>query len=348
MLAVTSSGSLRAALLALVMVAACAPPRQPPVVVPLAPPAADLRENVEQRAVSIAKGWITVNLVIPREPAGPKPAIVSPTDDEQALLDRGIVLVRFHTNWELLRGFAQPAASDASTAAEGAAQAAQAEKAAEGKAPPAPQNQVGAWLLAAPRPGIVGKAYFALISEDALHSLPQVMDYLQTVPEIDATRIAIAGSSTSGFVALEALARDARFAAAVVRVACGDYHAFLRSSSLALNNEARWLPDGRLELDPDYEAVLQEIEPIRAANRFPPRPLLMLNGAQDKAIPLDCAQHTADALRAAYARQRVPERFRFVVHPDQGHDLGPEAADESLAWWDHWLLARPLVAAGGL
>ncbi|HYC21741.1 MAG TPA: prolyl oligopeptidase family serine peptidase [Candidatus Bathyarchaeia archaeon] len=342
MLAVASSRSLRAAILALLVAAGCAPRRPPPIVVPLAPPAEQAPDNAEQRAVSLAKGWITVNLVIPRSPAGPKPAIVSPIDDDQTLLDRGIVLVRFHTNWELLRAFAQPPAHDTPTAASAPGAAAEAAGKPEAANPPQQQqNQVGTWLLAAPRPGIVGKAYFALISEDALHTLPQVMDYLETVPEIDPQRIAIAGSSTSGFVALEALAQDARFSAAVVRVACGDYHTFLRASSLALNNEARWLPDGRLELDPDYEARLQEIEPIRSADRFPPRPLLMINGAQDTAIPLDCTLHTADALRTAYARRRMPDRFRLIVYPDQGHNLGPEAATESLAWWDRWLLDRP-------
>jgi len=331
----------------------------------------------EEREVSLAKGWITVKLVIPRQPGGPKPAIVSPIDDEQALLERGIVLVRFHTNWELLRGV-KPAAGEAEAgtalqAGEPSREAtspppaaavppraavaqsgdAQAPSSAEPGTGPGGattsdggnadtrDTRVGAWLLAAPRPGIVGKGYFGLISQDALHSLPQVLDYLETVPEIDADRIAIAGSSTSGFVALEAVAHDRRFAAAVVRVACGDYHEFLRTSSLALNNDPRWLPNGKLVLDRDYEAMLRDIEPIRFSDRFPPRPLLMLNGRDDTAIPFACAERTAQALAGAYIRDRVPDRFRFVAYEGQGHNLGAAAVDETLAWWDRWLVSAP-------
>jgi hypothetical protein len=341
--AVISSRARRSASLCLVIMAACRPlPAKPPVV-PAEPPAPDVARNVEQRDVSLANGWILVKLFIPREPPGPKPAIVSPVDDEQVLLGRGIVLVRFHTNWELLRGLKAPAPVANVAAAE--ASAGPATQAAPAAAPPRSENKVGSWLLAAPRPGIVGKAYFALISQDALHTLPQVMDYLVTVPEIDAGRIAIAGSSTSGFVALEALVRDRRFAAAVVRVACGDYHDFLKASSLGLNNDPRWLTNGELELDPDYEAMLRQIEPIRSPERFPPRPLLMLNGGQDTAIPLRCALRTIDALRAAYMRRRASDRFRSVVYDEQGHNLGTEAVSESLAWWDRWLLGNVVASA---
>lgn len=197
---------------------------------------------------------------------------------------------------------------------------------------------VGSWLLAAPRPGIVGRGYFALITEDAAGSIPQVVDFLSTVPQIDPTRIAIAGSSTSGFVALQALAAEPRLAMGVVRVACGDYFLFLRKSRLALDDDPRWLPGGRLELDPDYEVKLRDIQPIGHADRFPPRPLLLLAGENDPGIPVDCVRRTAESLAGAYARAGVPERFRLVVFPDQGHNLGVASEREALDWWERWLL----------
>jgi len=332
----------RVALYGLLVLAACTrvPGRAPPRLLAPPAPADDSLGDVEQRAVSLAKGWITVKLFIPRDPPGPKPAIVGPIDDRGTLLERGIVLVRFHTNWGLLAGLAR--ARENETPAEQPGSERQAGPPPENEKPATEQNTVGTWLLAAPRPGIVGKAYFGLISQDALHTLPQVMDYLESVPEIDPGRIAIAGSSTGGFVALEALAGEPRFAAAVVRVACGDYHEFLRASSLALGGDPRWLDDGKLRLDADYEEMLRDIEPIRKADRFPPRPLLMLNGATDSAIPLDCVRPTTDALAAAYARRRMSDRFRSIIYDGQGHNLGPRAAADSLAWWDRWLLGRAM------
>lgn len=276
------------------------------------------------REFSLQGGFITGTLAIPTLPRGPKPAVIQPVVDPEQLLARGIVVVRYQVNWKVLGALAKEsgAAPPPPPAPED----------------PAPEMSVGKWLLAAPRPGLVGSGYFGLIAASARRTLPAVMDHLESVSDIDPKRIAIAGSSTTGFVALEAFVFEPRLAAAAVRVACGDYHEFLRSSSLALAGDERWLVDGKLVLDPGYEARLRDQEPIRFADRLPPRPLLLLNGAEDPAVPVACARETARVFERAYARRGLPERFRFVLYEGQGHDLGPDAQREILAWWDRWLV----------
>jgi dienelactone hydrolase len=291
----------------------------------------DSMPEFTSREASLLGGFLTVELMIPTSPAGPRPAIISPTLDRALLLERGFALVRYTAHWEMLRGLEPRPASESSVRSDADAAA---------------ETQVGTWLLAAPRPGIVGRAYLTFIGADARNHVPLVVDLLETFPEIDAERIAVAGSSTAGFTALEALAAEPRLAAGVVRVACGDYHEFLKNSSLALDGDERWLIDGQMVLDEDYDAELREREPIRSAERFPPRPLLMLNGAQDPAIPLVCARPTAAALERAYAARGLSERFRFVLYPERGHDLGAPARDETLHWWERWLLGSELERAG--
>jgi dienelactone hydrolase len=275
--------------------------------------------EIERREYTLAGGFLHVEVSIPQEPAGRKPAVIGALGLEERLLELGIAVVRFHSDWGRLGRL-----SAAARAREGA---------------PEP-NRVGTWMLAAPRPGIVGRGYFAVIGATARSSIPLVFEQVASLPEIDPTRIGIAGSSTHGFVALEALREEPRLAAGVVRVACGDYHRFLRSSSLALNDDPRWLPGGELVLDEGYEAGLREREPLRFADHYPPRPLLMLNGASDPAIPLACAESTASALERAYHEAGAPERFRFLVYPDAGHDLGPDAERVVIDWWERWLLGR--------
>jgi hypothetical protein len=73
-------------------------------------------------------------------------------------------------------------------------------------------------------------------------------------------------------VALQGMAAEPRLALGVVRVACGDYHLFLRLSNLGLGGDPRWLVDGEMVLDDDYEPEIQRIEPVARAERFPPRP----------------------------------------------------------------------------
>lgn len=275
---------------------------------------------------SLENGWITVSVGLPIRGRPPFPAIVSPTVADHLLLERGFAVVRYRTNWAILRSFLpQPAATPAPGP----------------RSPTAsPKPQVGAWILASDRPGNVGQAYFAFITNDAKHSIPRVLDHLETVPEIDAIRIGIMGSSTGGFTALQALVDEPRLALGVVQVACGDYHLFLRSSRLALNDDPRWLPDGRLILDTDYEAMLESIEPNRFADRLPPRPLLLMSGSDDPAIPAACVESSVRVFERAYRSVGEGNRFDAVEFRGAGHDLGAAAEERAVDFIVRWLAKR--------
>lgn len=278
----------------------------------------------------LANGWIEVSLSLPRAGDGPFPVVISPIVADDRLLDRGFAVAHFHTNWESLRSLASPAKATAPPPATVDA---------------APTETVGKWILAAPRPGIVGRAYFDIITMDAESSIPRVVDWLATRPEVDASRIAITGSSTSGFVALQAMAAEPRIALGVVRVACGDYLTFLKSSALALNDDPRWLPGGKLVLDPDYAVEIATREPIRHADRYPPRPLLLLAGERDRAIPIACVENTVRRFDKAYRAVGAGDRFRFVSFAQGGHDLAEDANAEIVPWLQRWLAPDVSVSA---
>ncbi len=257
---------------------------------------------------SIENGWITVTVGLPHHGDGPYAVVLNPIVPARLLLARGIGVARWRTNWSLLEPLSnkeepRPTASAANA------------------------RKVGVWLLQSNRPGNVGRAYFQIISQEAHQSLPRVIDHLRTMPDIDAGRLAINGSSTGGFTALQAMAEEPRLAVAVVQVASGDYRCFLRSSSLALDDRGEWLVDGRMVLDDDYELEIAAIDPIGRAGNFPPRPLLLLNGAEDRAIPAACVHRTAQALEAAYAEQELPDRFEWVEFEEHGHTLPAEAQE---------------------
>lgn len=264
-------------------------------------------------------GWITVSIGLPHTGAPPFPVVLSPILPDHELLAHGIGVVRWKTNWKMLGEIASP----------------------EPKPEPTPtpdgDESVGAWLLRAPRPGIVGRAYFQLITNESDRSLPAVLEHLRTHPDIDPGRIAITGSSTSGFTALQALAEQPDLALGVVQVACGDYPTFLRSSQLALDDQDRWLVDGEIVLDADYATYLDSIDPIGRAANFPPRPLLLISGAQDRAIPAECVAKTAEQLGRAYEDAGTPNRFEWVEFADRGHNMGPEAPPLILDFLVRWL-----------
>ncbi|HWP65898.1 MAG TPA: prolyl oligopeptidase family serine peptidase [Candidatus Limnocylindria bacterium] len=295
----------RGALLVVLLAATTACRHRPvapsnPEPLPGAPPA-DVRE------LSLDGGFITVRVDIPREPPGPKPVVLALLGERPRMLRAGLATVGYNVHWELLAPLA----------------------AGRPKPPPA-ERMWGKWLLASPSPRTIGQGYFGLITADATVTIPRVLDALSGIPDIDMTRVGIAGTSTTGFTALQAIAADSRITAAVVGAACGDYHRFLYGSNLAMDGEF-------LDLDPGYEAWLHSIEPNRHPERMVHAALLLLAGDQDPVIPRRCIEVTVEVLRRAYAEAGVPERFAYRVVPGLGHSFTQPLVDDMMAWWARWL-----------
>jgi dienelactone hydrolase len=298
----------------LALLAAGCGPTAPPD--PAPPPPA-----VETRELSLDDGFITIRVDIPREPPGPKPAVVTLLGERERMLEAGLVVIEYRTHWEKLRALVPPKPAPAPPAA--------------GAPAPKPARTWGAWMLASPTPKTVGRSYFRVITADATKTIPKVLDAVLGFPEIDATRVGITGTSTNGFIALQAIAHDPRLTAAAVIAACGDYHRFLHGSSLGMKGEP-------LDLDPEYSAWLRSIEPVRHPEQFVRAAVLLLNGSDDVVIPTPCVRATERAFAPAYRKAGAPERFRSIVVPGAGHDLSAEARHQVLAWWLRWLLkGRP-------
>jgi hypothetical protein len=212
-----------------VLLAACG--ARAPAPQPAAPPRpAPAERRFQVREAQIENGAIVVHVEIPPEPAGRKPAVLVNLNESSALLDEGVVAVTYRIDWNRLPG-----------------------------APPMPApgagKTAGKWALGGSSARLVGEQFMRTIAATATLVVPKVLDYLETLPDVDPTRLAITGASTNGFIALQAIAADRRLSVAVAVAACGDYFRFLHYSSLAM--------DGRpLDLDPDYASWLRTQQPI--------------------------------------------------------------------------------------
>lgn len=68
---------------------------------------------------------------------------------------------------------------------------------------------------------------------------------------------------------------------------------------------------------------------------IPPRPLLMLHGAQDAVVPVGGVIELEEHLRPAYAA--FPERLRLRVFPELGHHYTDEMLSLSADWMERYL-----------
>ncbi|MFN8543672.1 MAG: prolyl oligopeptidase family serine peptidase [Candidatus Binatia bacterium] len=278
-------------------------PPPPPVAADPAPPAAETRD------VDLDDGFIHVQLQIPAQPSGPKPAVIAFIGEGSALLASGAVTVSYRARWDENKPNSQPPS----------------------------ERTVGKLILASPSAQVLGRKYFEHVAATATKVLPRVVDYLATVPEIDPGRIAITGGSTNGFIALRAVANDPRLAVAAVEFTCADFHAFLRWSPLGM--------EGRpLTLDRGYDRWLREQSPILHPERLLHAAILLVAGTADQYVPMRCVDSTARVLREAYTRAGTPERFALIVFENQGHAIAERERQPAIDWLVRWLALSPPAA----
>lgn len=131
------------------------------------------------------------------------------------------------------------------------------------------------------------------------------VDYLVARDDIDAAGIGFAGFSLGGVVGAIFCALDPRVRAAVLGVTGGDF-------------DKLGVPDGDERVRERLRRAYLVIDPVRHVSGISPRPLLMINAADDEVIP-------RAATEALYEAAREPKR---IVWYDCGHASLP---DEYLA-----------------
>ena len=151
----------------------------------------------------------------------------------------------------------------------------------------------------------------AEIIEGTAQDLSRLLDHLGPV------RAGVHGISLGGYVAYAALAHEPRLIAAAVAMGSPDWLGPLRELGLAPGH-------------PIYEAIAARSPLERAAESYPPRPLLLLHGDQDDVVPIAGDLALYDRLLPAY--QAVPGHLELVVYPGLGHLYTDEMMERAAEW----------------
>lgn len=156
------------------------------------------------------------------------------------------------------------------------------------------------------------------------------LDYLCTVPEVDARRIGATGISMGSTRSWWLAAVDERVAA-VVGVAClTRYENLIRHGNLRAHG-LYYFTYGLLKHF-DSEGVLALIAP---------RPFLALTGDLDYGSPVDGIRVLEQQVSGVYRVLGAEDRFKSIVYPETGHTYTPEMRAEMLAWFQRWLKPEP-------
>lgn len=161
-----------------------------------------------------------------------------------------------------------------------------------------------------------------------LHDLACALDVLAGLPDVDSGRLGAIGNSLGGQETLWLTWYDERVRAAVSSCGFGLIRTILRDG--INHNFALYIPD-----------LLQICDLDALAADLAPRPFMLTAGTTDRLFPLDGVQAIVERARAAYERERAPERFRALIFPG-GHQFPDDVKAEAYAFLDRWLGPIPL------
>ncbi|KAK4274288.1 hypothetical protein QN277_017534 [Acacia crassicarpa] len=190
---------------------------------------------------------------------------------------------------------------------------------------------------------------------DTVWDLIKLADYLTQREDIDPSRIGITGLSLGGMHAWFAAFADTRYAVVAPLIGVQGFgwaldndkwHA--RVDSIRPMFEAACDDLGKRAFDKEVvQKVWDRIAPGLASKfdspysipAIAPRPLLILNGAEDPRTPLEGLEVPISNAQRAYKESHCPDNFKMIAEPGIGHLATPYMIKEASVWFDRFLKA---------
>jgi dienelactone hydrolase len=154
----------------------------------------------------------------------------------------------------------------------------------------------------------------------------RALDYLETRPEVDASRLGMIGHSLGGQETLFTTAIDTRIRAAVSSCGFGSLRTLKRDR--INHNYALFVPG--LANQSDYGAVLALVAP---------RPFFVAARTEDPIFPKDGIEETVATARRAYAALDAADRLGTFFEPGT-HAFSTTMRAAAYTWLDQWLAPR--------
>ena len=184
-----------------------------------------------------------------------------------------------------------------------------------------------------------GKTYLTLDNaakrEDSVRDIGALLDWIATRPELDESRVGVAGGSYGGYMVLASMAHfDARLRAGIDVVGISNFVTFLENTQ-DYRRHLRRAEYGD-ETDPEMRAHLERISPSRNAAKIT-RPLFVAQGANDPRVP---ASESEQIVRTV---QGNGGEVWYLLFQDEGHGFRKKPnrdfyeAAAMLFWQQHLL-----------
>ncbi|NDJ11390.1 MAG: alpha/beta hydrolase [Acidobacteriia bacterium] len=186
---------------------------------------------------------------------------------------------------------------------------------------------------------------------DTVWDVMRLMDYLETLPEVDATRIGMIGFSKGGMETYLAAAVDSRVKVAVPCIGVQSFAWALdhdswqsRAGTFQSSLDTAAKETGAAGVDAKFvkhfydkvaPGIYGEFDGPAMVPLIAPRALMTINGEIDARTPMPGLELCLAAARKAYAR--AADKFEVVIEKNTGHAVKPEALVQAVDWFVKWL-----------
>lgn len=188
---------------------------------------------------------------------------------------------------------------------------------------------------------------------DTVWDILRLLDWLESRPDVDASRIGMIGFSKGGMELYLAAAVDARIRASVPCIGVQSFRWALDNNAwqsrvgtfqAAVNAAAK--DEGISNIDANFirkfydrvaPGVYSDFDGPCMVPLIAARPLLAINGDSDARTPLPGLMHCINAAKEAYAGANAEDRFQFLLQEKTGHRVNPESLNTAIAWFGRWL-----------
>ncbi len=178
-------------------------------------------------------------------------------------------------------------------------------------------NELGAAVIAPNVRGSAGygKSYLKLDNaykrEESVKDIGKLLDWIETQPDLDPSRVAVIGGSYGGYMVLSSMTHyNDRLRCAVDIVGISNFVTFLENTK-EYRRDLRRAEYGD-ERNPEMRAYLEKISPTTNAHKIT-RPLFVVQGLNDPRVPASEAEQIVDIVR------KNGGDVWYMLAKDEGH-----------------------------
>ncbi|MFN7055880.1 S9 family peptidase [Hyphomonas sp.] len=169
-----------------------------------------------------------------------------------------------------------------------------------------------------------GKTYVSLDNglnrKRSVEDIGALLDWIETQPDLDASRVIVYGGSYGGYMVLASMIDYGdRLAGGINIVGISDFKTFLENTE-GYRRDLRRAEYGD-ERDPEIAAFFDEISPLRNADRIN-KPIFIIHGYNDPRVPYTEAEQILEAVK------QNSIKAWFLMAMDEGHGFRRKANRE--------------------